>query len=332
MGVFSSINYYRTDRAYHNVAQAYQVSAADVLQHLDPDAARPDRERVMETQIHRQRRLQVVSDATVVSVAGPVQRRPAIPRGLSLDHRPGARTNITPDSATSLNGRIDVDRQYREPETINYQISVNVEHTADLWKFDGAVGFNRITNTYSETMTPLMSFNGVNLAYDRSVRDFPVFTITNGVNIDDPARSHAQHDHAEPIRLGQPRLQLQRQRQARSAESAVQGLRETGFRARIDDWKQIVAEPGRLELHRAAHPAQFTTVYCNDRFLRQSDGRERMPTTFFPTSTNSSMRSTSGPANSRGSVNCLRTAARARQEGFRRKRLCDLPHGQRAHR
>ena len=58
----------------------------------------------------------------------------------------------------------------------------------DAWGLDATAGFNRITNTYSETMTPLMSFNGLNMSYDRSVRDFPVFTITNGVDITNPAR------------------------------------------------------------------------------------------------------------------------------------------------
>ncbi len=42
-------------------------------------------------------------------------------------HRPGTRTNITPDSASSRNGRVDIDRQYREPISTSGQLSLGLE-------------------------------------------------------------------------------------------------------------------------------------------------------------------------------------------------------------
>lgn len=279
LGVFSSINYYRTDRAYHNSAQAYQVSAADVF-NISTNTLLDRIEKGSWKLKYTGSVDYKLSDATVLSLRGLYSDDRRYLADYRAIYRPGTRANITPDSASANNGRIDVDRQYREPETINYQISLNLEHTRDLWKLDSAVGFTRITNTYSETMTPLMNFNGVNLAYDRSTRDFPLWTITNGIDITNPARltlSTITRNQFDSFNNG---WNLSANAKRELVTLPFKASIKAGVRARLGYWQQDVADQGTWNYTGPMTAAQFSTTYVNDRFLRQAGGRVRMPTVF----------------------------------------------------
>jgi TonB-dependent receptor len=279
LGVFSSINYYRTDRAYHNSAQAYQVSAADVY-NISTNTLLDRIEKGSWKLKYTGSVDYKLSDATVFSVRGLYSADRRYLADYRAIYRPGARTNITPDSATANNGRIDVDRQYREPETVNYQVSLNLEHTRDLWKLDGTAGFTRITNTYSETMTPLMGFNGVNLAYDRSHRNFPRWTITNGIDITDPARLALSTITRNQFDSANNGWNLSANAKRDLINLPFKASIKTGVRARLGYWQQDVADQGTWNYTGPLTAAQLTKYYVNDRFLRQSGGRVRMPTVF----------------------------------------------------
>lgn len=279
LGIFSSINYYRTDRAYHNVAQSYQVSAADVYN----IATMTLLDRIEEGSWKLKYSGSVdykLSDATVLSLRGLYSNDRRYLADYRSVYRPGTRANITPDSATANNGRVDVDRPYREPQTINYQISLNVEHTAALWKLDSTLGFNRISNTYSETLTPLMSFNTVNMAYDRTERDFPLFTITNGVNLSDPAR--LSHRSVASSQYNSRNLGYNFSFNARRdlPDAPFKTYLKTGVRAKLKDWRQDVGNQGSWTYTGPLTAAQMSTRYTNDRFMRQSDGRVGLPGLF----------------------------------------------------
>lgn len=279
LGVFSSVNYYRTDRAYHNVAQTYQVSAADVyniatmtlLDRIEKGSWKLKYTGSIDYKL---------SDATVLSLRGLYSNDRRFLADYRSVWRPGARANITPDSATASNGRVDVDRPYREPQTINYQISLNVEHTANLWKLDSTLGFNRISNTYSETITPLMSFNGVNMAYDRSEREVPVFTVTNGVSLSDPAR--LSHRSITRSQYNSRNLGYNVSANARRdlVHLPFKSYVKTGVRARLSDWRQDVGDQGDWTYTGPSSAAQLSMPYVNDRFMRQSDGRIQLPAVF----------------------------------------------------
>jgi TonB-dependent receptor len=276
LGIFSSINYYRTDRAYHNVAQTYQVNAADAFNIAT--ATLLDRIEEGSWKLKYTGSLDFkLSEATVFSLRGIYSNDRRYLADFRSVYRPGARTNVTPDSATANNGRVDVDRPYREPETINYQIALNVEHTRDLWKLDSTLGFNRISNTYSETITPLMSFNGVNLTYDRSDRDHPLFTITNGVDLSDPSR--LSHREIARTQFNSRNLGYNFSINARRdlLQLPFKAYFKTGTRLKYSDWRQDTGDHGWWNYTGPMTPAQFATPYSNDRFMRQSNGRVQMP-------------------------------------------------------
>ena len=279
LGVFSSINYYRTDRAYHNLAQTYQVSAADVFNIAT--ATLLDRIEKGSWKLKYTGSVDFkLSEATVFSLRGIYSNDRRFLADYRTIYRPGARTNITPDSATANNGRVDVDRQYREPETINYQIALNVEHTRDLWKLDATLGFNRISNTYSETFSPVMSFNGANMAYDRSDRDHPLFTITNGIDLSDASRL-AQREIAR-TQFNSRNLGYNFSANARREvlNLPFKAYVKTGTRIKYSDWRQDTGDHGWWNYTGPLTPAQLTTPYVNDRFMREANGRARMAGVF----------------------------------------------------
>ncbi len=279
LGVFSSVNYYRTDRAYHNSAQAYQVSAADVY-NISTNTLVDRIEKGSWKLKYTGSVDYKLSEATVFSVRALYSNDRRFLADYRSVYRPGTRTNITPDSASSTNGRVDVDRQYREPETTNYQVSLNAEHTRGLWKLDGAFGYNRITNTYSESMTPLMSFNAVNLTYDRTNRDFPQWTITNGVNLDDPSRLTLGTITRNQFDSANDGWNLSGNAKRDLINLPFKASLKTGFRARLGYWQQDVDDQGTWNYTGPLTAAQLTTAYSNDRYLRQADGRVRMPGVF----------------------------------------------------
>lgn len=279
LGVFSSINYYRTDRAYHDAAQTYQVSAADayniatqtLLDRIEKGSWKLKYTGSIDYKL---------SDATVLSLRGIYSNDRRFLADYRTVYRPGARTNVTPDSATANNGRVEVNRNYREPETINYQISLNLEHTRDLWKLDSTIGFNRISNTYSETMVPIMYFNGVNMIYDRVDRDHPMFTITNGVDINDPSR--LVFGEFSRLQFNTRNLGYNLSGNARRdlLDLPFKAYIKTGGRLRYNDWRQDTGNHGWWNYTGPARAADFASPYVNDRFLRQSDGRIRVPGVF----------------------------------------------------
>ncbi len=274
-GVFSSINYYRTDRAYHNVAETYQVNASDEFN----IATQTILDRIEEGSWKLKYTGSIdfkLSEATVFSLRGIYSNDHRFLADYRTIYRPGARTNITPDSATANNGRVDIDRPYREPETINYQISLNLEHTRDLWKIDSTLGFNRISNVYLETITPLMSFNNVLLAYDRADRDHPTFTVTNGVDLSDPSRVSQREISRTQFNSRNIGYNFSLNARRDLLNLPFKAYVKTGTRLKYNDWRQDTGDHGWWNYTGSMSPAEFTMPYTNDRFMREANGRVRM--------------------------------------------------------
>lgn len=275
LGIFSSINYYRTDRAYHDAAQTYQVNAADEYN----IATQTLLDRIEEGSWKLKYTGSIdykLSEATIVSLRGLYSNDRRFLADYRTIYRPGSRTNITPDSATANPGRIDLTRPYREPETINYQISLNLEHTHDLWKLDSTLGFSRISNTYSETMTPIMSYNGVRLAYDRTDRDHPLFTVTDGTDLSDPSRLSQRE--LSRTQFNSRNLNYNYSLNARRdlLNLPFKAYVKVGTRLKYSDWRQDTGNHGWWNYTGPQSPTDFVIPYTNDRFMRESSGRVRM--------------------------------------------------------
>lgn len=91
------------------------------------------------------------------------------------------------DVVATGNGRVDAFSFYREPKNVFQMYILGGEHYVDGWQIDYRGAWSRAKKDYPETIQLVTSFNGVDLTYDRSNPDFPAFTVTNGVDVHDPA-------------------------------------------------------------------------------------------------------------------------------------------------
>ncbi len=275
IGVFSAVNLYRSDRGYHDESISYAVDAADnfgisvvtLLDRIEKGSWRLKYTGSVDFK---------VSDATVLSLRAIFSDDRRHLSDYRTFYRPGTRTNVTPNSATTTNGRIDTDRQFREPETINGQVSLNLEHNLDPWKFDGTVAVNRITNTYSDQLVPVMSITGINMNYDRSARDFPTFTITNGRDLSNPALltfGNNTRNNYDSRDLGY-HAELNAKR--RLASLPFKASLKTGFRWKYHNWKQGTDTQGVWTYTGPLRPADLALRYANARFMREADGRAQL--------------------------------------------------------
>ncbi|ODT86440.1 TonB-dependent receptor [Phenylobacterium sp. SCN 70-31] len=187
-GLLGSLYYFRDERGYDVMQTGYDVDAQD-------------RKTINRTFYYDRTEIKDKIGAGLTFDFRPTDSTRAFLRGIyhydyrdlnhqGTDYRPNAATlaNVTPDGATSTGGRIDTIAFYREPKNVFQMYSGGAEHRAGAWTVDGRVAFSKARKTYPVTLQLVNSFNGVNLAYDRSDRDFPVFTITNNIDVTDPSR------------------------------------------------------------------------------------------------------------------------------------------------
>jgi len=273
LGVYSSINHYRSDRGYHTSSISYQVDAADnfnIATYTLQDRVEDDSWKFKYTGSVDYK----LSDATVLWARGLFSNDTRYLEDRRTIYRPGARINVTPNSASSRNGRVDVDRQYREPISTSGQLSFGLESRFDRWNLDARVSYGRATNEYQETFTPVFSFNGTDLSYDRSIREFPLFRVDNGIALDDPTRlshrsiartQHPSHDQEFSFDF--------------NARRELDGLPfnaylKSGARAKFRNW--VFGGDSQLGnwTYTGPQPAgALAENYVNDRFFRPSNGR-----------------------------------------------------------
>jgi len=280
LGVYSSLNHYRSDRGYHTSSISYQVDAADnfnISTYTLQDRIEDDSWKLKYTGSVDFR----LSDATTLWARGLFSNNTRYLEDYRTIYRPGTRTAITPDSASSRNGRVDTDRQYREPVSIGAQLSGGFESRFDHWQLDGRLSYSRTTNHYEETFTPTFSFNGTDLSYDRRVREFPLFRVDNGIALDDPARvvhrSIARTQHPSRDQEVTFDANARRTLDALPFNAYV----KTGARVKMRSW--VFGGDEELGNWTYTGPLSATAlseISINDRFFRQSDGRVGMAAVF----------------------------------------------------
>ena len=277
LGVYSSINHYRSDRGYHTSSISYQVDAADnynISTYTLQDRIEDDSWKLKYSGSIDYK----LSERSIVWVRGIYSNDTRSLEDYLAVYRPGARTNITPNSASSRNGRVDTSRSFREPISTASQIAGGVENKFDRWNLDAKFSYNRATNQYTQTFTPVFSANGVDLSYDRTVREFPLFRVDNSVNLNDPARyvhtSIARNQH--PSRDQEFTFDFNGRREL--DELPFKASLKTGARAKLRSWV-FGGDPalGNWTYTGPQSAAAMSEIYTNDRFFHQGDGRVVFP-------------------------------------------------------
>jgi TonB-dependent receptor len=277
LGVYQSLNHYRSDRGYHTSSISYTVDAADnynIATYTLQDRIEDDSWKLKYSGSIDYK----LSERSIVWVRGIYSNDTRSLEDYLAVYRPGARTNITPNSASSRNGRVDTSRSYREPISRAGQIAGGVENKFDRWNLDAKFSYNRATNQYTQTFTPVFSANGVDLSYDRTVREFPLFRVDNSVNLNDPARyvhtSIARNQH--PSRDQEYTFDFNARREL--DELPFKASLKTGARAKLRSWV-FGGDPalGNWTYTGPQSAAAMSEFYVNDRFFREANGRVVFP-------------------------------------------------------
>ncbi len=280
LGIYSSINHYRSDRGYHTSSISYTVDAADnfnISTYTLQDRIEDDSWKLKYSGSADYK----LSEATVVWARGIYSNDTRSLEDYIAVYRPGTRTNITPNSASSRNGRIDTSRSFREPISTNWQIAGGMENKFDRWNLDSKLSYSRSTNQYTQTFTPVFSLNGADLSYDRSVREFPLFRVDNGININDPTK----YVHTSITRNQHPSRD-QEYTFDFNARRELDGLPfkanfKTGARAKLRSW--VFGGDTALGNWTYTGPktaAQLSEIYVNDRFFHEGGSRVVVPSVY----------------------------------------------------
>jgi TonB-dependent receptor len=280
-GLLGSVFYFRDERGYDVVDTAYTVNSADsyfINRSLHYDRSEI-KDKVGAGLMFDYR----PSDETsaYVKAVYHYDYRELLRRG--TDYRPNAATqfDVSPDSASSTGGRIDALSFYRDPKNVFQMYAAGIEHRAGDWVFDGRTAYSKAKKDYPVTLQVVNSFNGVDMTYDRSNRDFPVFTINNAVDISNPDAVVFRQFDSNQV----PRVEDE-------VSFDVNALREfntgrfpwsikTGLRVTMKDASQ--AQPGTVRYSglTGVTAASMLEYYSNSDFMSESNGRAQL-LPFFP--------------------------------------------------
>jgi len=280
-GVLGSLYYFRDERGYDVVDTAYTVSASN--QYFINRSLYYDRAETKDK-----------IGAGLVLDYRPSNRTSAYFRAIyhydyrwlwrrGTDYRPNPATqfNVTPDQGSSTGGRIDSIVFYREPKNVFQMYTAGVEHRPGAWELDALVAYSKAEKTYPVTLQVLNSFNNVNLTYDRSNRDFPSFTVDNGVNITDPAGLAFGQFNTSQVPRTEDEWHIDSNVRRRFDAANLPWSLAGGFRASFKEAAQAQPLTVRYTGLQGVPVGSLLETYSNSDFMRESDGRGRL-LGFFP--------------------------------------------------
>jgi TonB-dependent receptor len=186
-GVFASLSYFHDERGYDTVESAYTVSAQNLF--TLNRALYYDRyeikDRIGAGVAFDYRPTD--TDKYFFKVLYNYDYRDLNHYGTDWRPNPANVTSRQGSTVATTGGRVDSFAFYREPKNVFEMYIVGGENQLGDWTADYRTAWSQAEKGYPETIQIVNSFNGVNLTYDTSQRDFPAFQITNGVDINNPA-------------------------------------------------------------------------------------------------------------------------------------------------
>ncbi len=280
-GVLGSLFYFRDERGYDVVDTAYTVSAAD--SYFINRSLYYDREEIKDkvgaglTFDYRP------SDDTSAYVKAiyHYDYRKLLHRGTDYRPNPATQFDVTPEGGSSTGGRVDAMAFYRDPKNVFQMYTAGIEHRAGDWVLDGRTAYSRAKKDYPVTLQVVNSFNGVDLTYDRSRRDFPVFTIDNAVDITNPdAIAFRQFDTNQVPRV-EDELSFDVNALREFNTGRFPWSLKTGFRATFKDASQAQPDTVRYTGLAGVTATSLLEHYRNSDFMNESNGRAQL-LPFFP--------------------------------------------------
>lgn len=276
LGVFFSVNHYRTDRGYHEATMSYGVDAANrftlsnltLLDRVEDDSWKLKMSGSVEYKL---------TPSTIVSFTGLYSNDTRSLEDRRFIVSGGSRTFVSQDRGTMTGARLGLDRRYRVPVSATKQFGVGARHDYDLWDIDYRVSYVRADNSYDETFYPAVRSAATNFTYDRSERRFPTVTGTSGLNFNNPAI----YDHNVVQRTQSPSHDDGIAVQWNARRDLPELFTRSYLKAGLDysgRWWAITGQGLGTWSYTGPQPASaFLEPYYNSRYMDEAGGRFLVP-------------------------------------------------------
>lgn len=189
---------------------------------------------------------------------------------------PAAIVSEQGDLVSTSNARVDAFAFYREPKNVFQMHTLGGSSRAGEWDLDYRAAWSRAKKDYPETIQIVTSFNGVDLAYDRSVRDFPSFTVTNGVDLSDLSRLQFRQAQVTQV----PRVEDETTLDANARRMFFAGdtpwTFAAGVRATLKDASQAQPDTNRFTGLSGLSAGELLEFVDTPGFMGAANGRARL--------------------------------------------------------
>lgn len=272
-GLLASLFYFRDHRGYDVVDTAYTVSAADsyfINRSLYYDR-KETKDKVGAGLSFDYR----PSDDTQLSFSGiyHYDYRDLERRGTDYRPNPATQSNVSSTAGTSTGGRVDAIAFYREPKNVFELYSGNMTHRTGDWNLEGRVAYSKATKEYPVTLQVVNSWNGVNMTYDRTDPDFPIFKVNNGVDISDPARLQFRQFDTNQVPRVEDEWSIDTHAERDFGYASIPWTLKTGLRATFKDATQSQPDTVRYTGLTGTTAASLVDLYSNADYMSESNGR-----------------------------------------------------------
>ncbi len=197
-------------------------------------------------------------------------------RGTDYRPNPDTRFDVTPDSGSSTNGRIDSIVFFRDPKNVFQMYTLGGEHRQQDWVFDARAAYSRAKKDYPDTVQIVNSFNNVDMTYDRSNRNFPTFAIDNNVDITDPSGLQFRQYQTNQVPRLEEEVTLDANLLREFYAGPVSGSIKTGVRGSFKESSQAQPETIRYTGLTGIEATDLLEHYRSTDFMSESGGRAQL--------------------------------------------------------
>lgn len=180
------------------------------------------------------------------------------------------------DVVATRNGRVDAFTFYREPKNVFQMYTLGGENRVGEWLLDYRVAWSKAEKTFPETIQIINSFNGVDLTYDRSLRDFPLFTVTNGVNLNNLSLLSFRQAQVTQVPRVEDETTLDANLRREFFAGATLWTFAAGLRASFKDASQAQPNTNRFTGLTGLTAAELLEFRETPGFMGESNGRARL--------------------------------------------------------
>ena len=276
LALFVTANLYEVSQGYPQLSTAYAVDDTDRYRITSVTANEriENRSRTVNWGLTTDFR---AADHTLISLRGSYLRDARKLEDVRAVYTLGTLQSFDEDQGSYRNGRIDLNRQLRYPVSGSTVLGAQVQHTLGSTSVDYRVAYSEARNSYDRTFFPVVRATGVDMAYDRTERNFPSVRITNGFDQNDP--SNYRHFEVQRTQAPSKDSEVSADFNLKRELSAFggTGYLKTGGRAKFRSFEIGDDDAGYFNYAGDLPASAFLERISVDPFMKRAGGRILFP-------------------------------------------------------